>query len=47
MIGMFQIFQTMIDNLDLLFYNRHPLGKVVMESDFSGQLIYLGIGNSL
>ena len=42
-----QIFDTVIDNLDLLLNNRHPPGKVVVFPDFAGQFGNLCLHDSL
>ena len=37
----------MIDNFDLLFYDRDPTGKIVVFPDFPGQLLDLCICDCL
>ena len=43
----FQILDPMVDHLDLLLNNRHSLCEVVVFSDFSGQVLHLGLHDSL
>nr|DAI70774.1 MAG TPA: hypothetical protein [Bacteriophage sp.] len=43
----FEVFDTVVCHLDLLFQHWYTLGKVVMLPDFAGQLFQLGFGHSL
>lgn len=43
----FEVFDTMINDFELLLDNRHPLSKMVVLSDLAGQLVDFGIGDCL
>ena len=42
-----KVFDTMINDFELLLDDRHPLGKMVVLSDLAGQLVNLGVGHGL
>ena len=43
----FQIFNSMVDHLDLFFHHRHSPGKMVMLSYFPGKFLYFCFHNRL
>ena len=43
----FQIFNSMVDHLDLFFHHRHSPGEFIVLPDFSCQHIHLGFHDSL
>ena len=43
----FEILQPMIDNFDLFFDNRHPLGKMIVLCNFFRKVINFRVNYSL
>ena len=42
-----QIVNAVVDDLDLLFHHRNPLGEIVVFSDFPGEVFQFGFGDRL